>query len=126
MHEASIVESLLDLVKQQAPVGARVTRVNVRVGLLTGVSPECMRFYFDFFRENTIASGAELAVDMVPLSTKCAFCGGALTLDELTWICPTCGGSPLAFDNGNELDLVSLEVEDGACDLDRRKDPAEE
>jgi len=118
MHEASIVESLIETVRREAPAGVRVTRVNVRVGLLTGISPECMQFYFEFFRENTIASGSELSVEMAPLLTTCASCGTALKLRELAWTCPSCGAEPLAFTNGHELDLVSVEVEDGASNLD--------
>ncbi len=124
MHEASIVESLIEMVRQQVPDGTRVTRVNVRVGLLTGISPDCLHFYFDFLRENTVAANAELSVEEAPLSTTCAACNATLALDELTWICPSCGGALLAFSGGNELDLVSLEVEDGESDLHRREDPA--
>lgn len=113
MHEASIVQSLIDLVRQNAPPGQRVRRVDVRVGLLTGVSPDAMQFYFEILREETLGAQAELAVTLTPLQAHCPGCGGEHSLSEAAWVCPTCGAQPLALQNGDELHLTSFEVEDG-------------
>ena len=113
MHEASIVESLIDMVRQNAPPGHRVRRVNVRVGLLTGVSPDAMQLYFEILREDTLGAQAELAVALAPLQAHCGACGVEHTLSEAAWACPTCGAQPLALRNGDELHLTSFEVEDG-------------
>ncbi len=113
MHEASIVESLLDLVVQSAPGGSRVRRVEVRVGLLTGVSPESMQFYFELLREGTPCAEADLAVCLEPLRAHCNGCGADHSLGEALWICPACGAGALSFSNGDELHLSGMEVEHG-------------
>ncbi len=113
MHEASIVESLLELVCQSAPADARIRRVDVRVGLLTGVSPDSMRLYFEVMREGTACADAELEVTMAPLQARCAACGQDHSLREAVWLCPACGAYPLDFRNGDELHVSSIEVEDG-------------
>ncbi len=69
MHEASIVESLIGLVRQNLPEGRRVRQIDVRVGLLTGVSPDAMQFYFEIMREDTLGPQAELAVTLEPLAS---------------------------------------------------------
>ena len=113
MHEASIVESLLDLVRRSTPGGNRVRRIDVRVGLLTGVSPESMQLYFELLREGTICAEAELAVSLEPLLARCDTCGADHSLGEAVWICPACGAGSLTFRNGDELHLRSIEVDHG-------------
>jgi hydrogenase nickel incorporation protein HypA/HybF len=113
MHEASIVESLIGLVAESVPAGSRVRRVDVQVGLLTGVSPDSMRFYFEILREDTACAGAELAVTLEPLRARCGGCGAVHSLGEPAWICPACGAAALTFQNGDELHVRSVEVDDG-------------
>lgn len=113
MHEASIVESLIDLVRQNVTGPSLVRRVNVSVGLLSGVSPDAMRFYFDLMREDALNPQAELVVSLEPLLAHCQSCGADHSLEETSWVCPACGASALTFRNGDELHLRSIEVEDG-------------
>jgi hydrogenase nickel incorporation protein HypA/HybF len=113
MHEASIVESLIDLVRQNVPDVTRVRRVEARVGRLTGVSPDAMQFYFEVMREEVLSPQAELAVILEPLRAHCGACGADHSLTDPAWLCPGCGAQALAFQNGDELFLSSIEVEDG-------------
>jgi hydrogenase nickel incorporation protein HypA/HybF len=113
LHEGSIVESLIELVAQSVPEQSRVRRVEVRVGLLSGVSPDSLQFYFEILREGSICDGAELAVLLEPLQAYCEACGQDHSLGEAAWLCPCCGAGSLAFRNGDELHLSSIEVEDG-------------
>jgi hydrogenase nickel incorporation protein HypA/HybF len=113
MHEASIVESLIELVRQNVSDVGSVRRVNVSVGLLSGVSPDAMQFYFEIMRPDALNSEAELVVSLEPLLAHCRNCGRDHSLDETAWLCPACGAGALTFLNGDELDLRSVEVEDG-------------
>ena len=113
MHEASIVESLIDLVRQNVTDPAVVRRVEVRVGLLSGVSPSSMQFYFDLMREDALSPQAELVVSLEPLQAHCGSCGAEHSLSETQWLCPACGARSLEFRNGDELHLHSIEVDDG-------------
>ncbi len=113
MHEASIVESLIGVVAESVPPGSRVRRVDVQVGLLTGVSPDSMQLYFELMREGTVCAEAALNVVLEPLGARCEACGAEHTLDELVWLCPACGAQALKFRNGEELHVRSVEVEDG-------------
>ncbi len=113
MHEASIVQSLIDLVRQNVADAGMVRRVNVSVGLLSGVSPDAMRFYFELMRGDALNPQADLAVSLAPLAAHCDGCGRDHSLHETVWVCPACGAHALVFRNGDELHLRSIEVEDG-------------
>jgi len=113
MHEASIVQSLIELVRQNVADPAVVRRVDVRVGMLSGVSPDSMRFYFDLMRDDALNPQAELVVTLEPLQARCGSCGAEHSLSETQWLCPDCGDRSLEFRNGDELHLRSIEVDDG-------------
>ena len=126
MHEASIVQSLIALAAQKAPPGRRVLEVQVALGLLTSISPDAMQFYFEALRDDSLGPQAELRVRLEPLRGRCAACGAAANLQEASWLCPACGEPRLVFENGDELDLVGLVVDDANPDHDRAEDPREE
>ena len=126
MHELSVVRELLRLSAEKTPPGCRLLEVRVTVGRLTCVSPEAMRFYFETLRDETVGPQAALHVTLAPLVGACASCGSRATCDENTWLCPRCGDATLRFENGDELRLDSLVVDDGRADHDRAEDPQEE
>lgn len=55
MHELSIADAILDAVRQEAAKhgSARVTKVCVRVGVLSGVEPEALSFGFSALVQGT-------------------------------------------------------------------------
>jgi hydrogenase nickel incorporation protein HypA/HybF len=127
MHEAAIVRELIRVAETHVPPGGRALVVEVRVGRLTGVSPDAMGFYFEVLREGTRCAGARLEARLEPLRGRCPACAARFMLDdEAVWLCPRCGAAPVAFENGDELDLLRLEVEDAGSDHDRAEDPAQE
>jgi hydrogenase nickel incorporation protein HypA/HybF len=124
MHEASIVRELIDRSVELAR-GRRVVEIRVRVGLLTGISPDAMRFYFEVLSGEAFGSPVELTVQLEPLRGRCRRCRREATSHEIVWACAWCGEA-LQFENGQELDLSSLVVTDERADHDRAEDPEEE
>jgi hydrogenase nickel incorporation protein HypA/HybF len=126
MHEASIVQELIATVVARTPPGAQVLEVRVRVGLLTGVSPDAMAFYFEALAPASLGERARLAARLEPLRGRCSACGHAFGADEAVWLCPACDAPTLVFENGDELDLDALVIDDARPDHDRAEDPQEE
>jgi len=118
MHEASIVDRLLGMATARVPEGAVLRRVHVRIGALTGLSPDSMRFYFDAM----CPAGAALEVTVEPLRVACVACARRMTMGEFAPACPACSASGLEYENGLELDLVAIEVADAVHDPDRGED----
>ena len=65
MHEVSIMEGAVRMAVDAAKsAGAnRVLALRLRVGTLSGVVPEALRFAFDVVCRDTIAEGASLELD---------------------------------------------------------------
>jgi hydrogenase nickel incorporation protein HypA/HybF len=126
MHEASIVEELIAAAARRTPAGARVLEVRVKVGLLTGVSPDAMAFYFEALAPEALGPEARLVARLEPLRGRCTACGRSFETAEASWLCASCGAPTLVFENGDELDLEALVVDDGQPDHDRAEDPQEE
>lgn len=111
MHELSIASAVVDAVRDAAG-GARVTQVRLRVGALSGVVPDALRFAFDVAATGTVCEGAALQMDEVPVTLWCEPCGLEGTLrGELRFRCPTCGEPTGEVRRGRELELVSIAVD---------------
>ena len=109
MHELAIAESIAGTVCERAG-GRSVRRVTVRIGALTAVVPDAMRFCFDLAVEGTIADGAELAIEHRPGAARCRTCGLDVRLEHPILLCP-CGSADLEVTGGRELQIVSMEVD---------------
>lgn len=108
MHELSIAESVVAAVCERAG-DRRVHSVRLRIGALTAVVPEAMRFCFDLAVEGTVADGARLDLDLRPGAVRCRTCGAESDLADLILLCP-CGSADVAVTAGRELQIVSMEV----------------
>jgi hydrogenase nickel incorporation protein HypA/HybF len=113
MHELGIAESALTMALAQAHKAAasRILRIVVRVGVLSGVDLEALRFAFTAILPGSPAAGAILQIDPVPAVAYCSDCRQDFTLEENFFLeCPKCGGSNATIKQGRELDLVRLEL----------------
>jgi hydrogenase nickel incorporation protein HypA/HybF len=108
MHELSITQSLIDAVLDRT--GERtVTAVNLRVGPLSGVLPDAMRFCFDVASAGTPLAGARLMIDEPQGQARCRSCYDEFELADPILLCP-CGSADVEILSGRELMLVSVEV----------------
>ncbi|MFI6697665.1 hydrogenase maturation nickel metallochaperone HypA [Streptomyces sp. NPDC050509] len=108
MHELSITQSVVDAVCERA-AGRPVRTVRLRVGALTAVVPDAMRFCFDLTTAGTVAEGALLEIDQPPGTAHCRACEQDFTLTDLVLLCP-CGSADVNITSGRELQIVSMRV----------------
>lgn len=113
MHEASIMESALEsAVAELHKAGAQtIIRVKLRVGVLSGVVPEALRFAFEGLKSATPAANATLEIELVPAQFRCLDCAATPELTEMTFSCPLCQGCLVMDRGGNQLELTQLELE---------------
>lgn len=108
MHELSITQSLIDAVLDRT--GERtVTAVNLRIGPLSGVLPDAMRFCFDVASAGTPLEGATLMIDEPQGVGRCRSCQQEFELSDLILLC-LCGSADVEVLRGRELMLMSVEV----------------
>lgn len=108
MHELAITQSVVDAVCERA-AGRPVRSVQLRVGTLTAIVPDAMRFCFDLVVEGTTAEGARLDIDLRQASTHCRTCGEDAEIGGSIALCP-CGSADVDITAGRELTIVSMEV----------------
>ncbi|BEL03058.1 hydrogenase maturation nickel metallochaperone HypA [Actinoplanes sichuanensis] len=108
MHELAIAENIVDTVCSRA-AGRPVRRVTLRIGALTAVLPDHIRFCFELAAAGTAAHGAALDLDLRPAVVFCRSCQVEQRLPDLIPLCP-CGSADVTVTTGRELDIVSMEV----------------
>jgi hydrogenase nickel incorporation protein HypA/HybF len=116
MHELSIANSIVEIAGEHArqQPGGRVTSVTLRIGRLSCVHEDALRFSFDLVTEGTPLSGASLAVIEVPVRIWCAICKAVVELPGIQrFACPTCGHLSGDIRAGRELDIESIQIAAG-------------
>ena len=113
MHEYSIVQNLLDLCEQNAVANnaTKVHRVVVGIGEMSSVEPQLLKTAFDTFKLDTIASGAMMEIQRTPLKAECFDCSADFVPTMSDFLCPKCGSANTKLVSGDELLLLSLEIE---------------
>ncbi|MBI2471286.1 MAG: hydrogenase maturation nickel metallochaperone HypA [Planctomycetes bacterium] len=114
MHELSIVTSMISIVRENmVRHGAgRLNKIKIRVGEMSAVEPEALRFCFEACAGGTDMEGVILDIEEVPVMGQCLNCKKEFQLTlYLDSRCPVCGGEAGGYVSGSELDIVSMEVE---------------
>ncbi len=113
MHELSIAQSIVEIVQQYVPSGgARSVRsVKLKIGELAGVVADSLVFGFEVTSQGTVAEGAELMIERVPIVCRCQPCGSVFEVGRYVFICPACKAASVDVIAGNELDVVELELD---------------
>jgi hydrogenase nickel incorporation protein HypA/HybF len=114
MHELGIATAALDQVILRARgEGARqVARIGLRVGVLSGVDPEALRFAFEAILPGTLAEGAMLDIETVAAIAHCGHCGRDFpaAAADACGLCATCEQPTTCFTAGRELEFTRLEI----------------
>jgi hydrogenase nickel incorporation protein HypA/HybF len=113
MHELSVCQSLVEQLGELArrESSPRVTAAVLRVGPMSGVVPELLLHAFPFAAADTVAHGAELRFEPAPVRVACAACGAETEAAPGRLVCGACGDWHTRLVSGDELLLVSVELE---------------
>jgi hydrogenase nickel incorporation protein HypA/HybF len=114
MHELSIAQNILDIVRESVPSAElpSVRCVKLRIGEFAGVVPDSLEFSFTVLTTDTPLRDARLHIEHVPFSVLCNACGKTFTNDIGFVLCPTCGGTDTRIISGTELQVVEIEIEE--------------
>jgi len=113
MHEYSIVQSLIDSCEDQAKQNnaSKVTKVVVKIGVMSGVEPDLLQTAFDTFKEETICHESEFIINIQKVKVFCNNCQKENELERLEYLCPECQSDDLQIIDGEEMYLMQLELE---------------
>ena len=113
MHEMGIAQNILEIAIDAARKegASKITRINVAAGELRGIVPLQLTFCFGIVAKDTMASGAYLDVEEVPISGHCNNCNTDFSVEEYEYVCPKCGSPDIVLTGGTELRIKDIEVE---------------
>jgi len=112
MHEVSVMAEAVRLAVDAAKSSgaSRVLALRLRVGALSGVVPDAMRFAFDVVCRDTMAAGASLEIESVPAACWCATCRAEFECADFFNECPRCHNVSGELRRGRELEIASVEM----------------
>ena len=112
MHEVSIMTEALRMAVDAAKSAdaSRILKLRLRIGTLSGVVPEALRFAFDVVCRDTMAEGASLEIEAVPAACWCATCRTEFECADFFNECPRCHNVSGELRRGRELDIANVEI----------------
>ncbi len=123
MHEMPVTQGLLNLALEAA-AGRRVTDIYLHVGQMAAIVPSSVEVFFDHLSKGTLAEGAQLHFEMLPVEMHCLDCGGAADLSAWADDRPqvlmaraiargcACGSKRLRVTGGVSFGMTRIEVDD--------------
>ncbi len=114
MHELVIAQSILTTLeretsRQNLPA---VKAVGVRIGTLSDIVPDALRFNFEVIKQDTPFAQTDLIIESVSMKAQCTACKHEFEVKSLLFVCPSCSSGQVKVIQGEELDITYLEVED--------------
>jgi hydrogenase nickel incorporation protein HypA/HybF len=113
MHEMAVTESILRITLEHAgrANASRVSAITIKIGQLSSLVDDSIRFYWDLIAADTIAEKAELRFERVPARALCLDCATEFALAKDSFTCPKCRSERFRIVAGDEMIVESIEVE---------------
>ena len=113
MHEYSVVQAILDQCENIAKANDAtiITKVVVKIGVMSGVETHLLEVAFNTFKEKTICDGAEFVMNLQALKIECKDCKEVSELEKIHYRCQACGSTNVKVIDGEDMFLMSLEME---------------
>ncbi len=118
MHELPVISRVVEICLRHAArnQARKILTIELKIGPLSDLEPEWMQRYFDHVSKDTIAAGARLKIEKLPLIYRCSACGHEFVLeiescaepDEI--VCPDCENPNITciFDNGYQIGNMEI------------------
>ena len=90
---------------------SRILKLRLRLGSLSGVVEESLRFAFDVVSQETMAAGATLEIEQVPAAGWCATCQVEFECADFLNECPRCHNPSGELRRGRELEIAAVELD---------------
>ena len=113
MHEMGIALQIVEIATASIPEdlkGVPVERIHLKVGKLSAVVPESLRFCFQAASRDTPLADSELVIEEIPVVAKCRQCRQQWTIDGPSFQCKYCQSGAIELLSGRELDIESIEI----------------
>ncbi len=110
----SVAQNIIEIIEQHLPPPgtARVSKVNLRLGRMSGIVADSLEFCFEAITRDTALGESKLEMEFTPLVIRCHVCGRESEIQEPYFICPECSSTQVDIVSGTELQVVGIEIEE--------------
>lgn len=118
-----VTQGILNMALEAAE-GRRVTDIYLQVGRMAAIMPSSVEIFFDHLSKDTLAEGARLHFEVLPVEMACIDCGRPADLRQWADERPQkimaraiargcgCGSKRLRVTGGVSFGMVKIEVEE--------------
>jgi len=115
MHELQVTESILNIALKHAPPDKvkKIMAIHLNIGELSDLENEWIQQYFDYLSKGTLAEGAKLVIQRIPIRLKCDSCRNEFEINrnEIHNIeCPQCSNTKCTLIAGRDYFIKNMEV----------------
>lgn len=115
MHELPVTKEIMQIALKYAKDNnaLKIVRVTVKVGEIRDMIEHVTQRYWDYISRDTIAEGAKIKFNYVPIRFLCEDCGKLYEVDirSLNKInCSKCDSLEASLINGKELSIEDIEI----------------
>jgi hydrogenase nickel incorporation protein HypA/HybF len=113
VHEFALADSILRVTLETARThgATRVRTVCCRIGAIRQVVPSLLETAFEACCQKTMAEGAELSIEVDPVTVRCSACGALQKVDVISYQCPACGSWEISLEGGTAMELTSVTID---------------
>lgn len=92
--------------------GTRVTKIMLKIGVMSGILPNYVQSFFDVLSKGTIAEGAQIVIESDPAVFMCRQCGTESVYSEpgAEYVCSQCGSPALRLTGGYRFQIVNISI----------------
>ena len=115
MHELQVTERILEIALKYAEPNQveKILAIHLKIGELSDLEDEWIQKYFDYLSKDTIAEGAQLKIQRIPIVMACDNCSHSFNVNlknAQDIQCPECGHPRCSLVSGREYRIENMEV----------------
>lgn len=124
MHELAICQALINQLETIASErnAQSISLIVVGIGPLSGVEAQLLKNAYPIASTGTVAENAEIVIEQLPVKVKCNECGCESETKPNKLICKNCGNWRTTLISGDELLLLSVELETAETESSQPED----
>ena len=106
MHELSIMQSVLEVVRENAECSniGKVNKLKLVIGKSTMIMPDSLQFCFEALSQDDLFRGAVLEIEEKETIINCLNCKERFIQEEdYCFLCPGCGSNQVEIIQGREM-----------------------
>ena len=113
MHELPVTESILNITLRHAKThqAKKVTDIYLVIGEWSSIIDDSIQFHWDILSEGTLAVGARLHFERIPVELLCLDCAHSYVPTDKELVCPNCQSTHVRVTKGDEFNIDSIEIE---------------